>query len=127
MLLKIKDYRAISWNTYLGLHHQARTAPKNFAKMLVREQIDPNAPPFNVSVTIKVLAYYKHHPVDSDNVCAKPLIDALKDFVIVDDDIVHVTKCTTESILSNVDEVHIIIEPTQETKIWKPKTHDSTD
>lgn len=113
--ITIPDYRAVSWNKlYAGQHWSKRTEMKLLAKALVREQLDPNQQPFQEPVDISIIAVYKHHPVDSDNVCDKILIDALKDFVIVDDDIAYVRRVCTEARIGMSDFVIIRVSPTKE-------------
>ena len=52
---------------------------------------------FSRPVDITITAVQKGRIIDSDNICAKILIDALKGKIIVDDTPAYVRRVTTES------------------------------
>src|SRR5690606_14203379 len=60
-------------------------------------------------VHIRVTAFYKRSPVDCDNICAKPYIDALCGLAIVDDDTRNVVSVTLTSVKAKKDKVIVEI------------------
>ena len=92
----IPDERPISWNTlYGGKHWSWRSKEKNRVRLLVRAYLDVDTSPYNVPVDIEVTAFFKNRPLDSDNICAKLYIDALKGFLLAEDDRRYVRRVTT--------------------------------
>lgn len=109
----IDDYRVPSWNQlYAGRHWAERSRMAQEAHLLVwgilQGKIKYTLGLPRVDIYIK--AYQKGKTLDSDNICAKIIIDALKGIVIVDDTPQYVRRVTTESLKGNHDyvEVHII-------------------
>ncbi len=83
----IPQHRGPSWNDfYSGGHWSKRKAAKDEAQQLVRAYLDPNVDMFNVPVDIFVTVYFSSRPQDSDNICDKLFIDALKGRIIPEDD-----------------------------------------
>ena len=112
MTFVITDERCPSWNSYYsGKHWAQRKAEVDRIHLLVRSLIDPiTVEMFRVPVHITITAHYKSKPVDPDNVCAKPYIDALKGWIIADDTLHYVKSVTTKSCLSNQNRVEIDVE-----------------
>lgn len=87
--------RSISWNKYYsGMHWILRSKEAKRVKQLVRaaftrEQLDQGT--YTAPVDIVVHAYFGSRPQDADNVCTKLYVDALKGWIIEDDDPAHVT------------------------------------
>ena len=87
MKIVIPGHRGPSWNDfYSGGHWTKRKEAKDIAQQLVRAYIDPNADMFPGRVDIFVTVYFKSREQDSDNICDKLFIDALKGRVIPEDD-----------------------------------------
>lgn len=96
--LVLPGVRPVSWNTfYSGRHWAERKKEVDRIHALVREQIDPNTRPFERPIDLTVAAYFKDHPQDASNVCAKVFEDALKGWWIVDDSPAYVASVTTVS------------------------------
>ena len=90
--LTLPDERPISWNAfYAGAHWSKRNKEKNRVWFVVRsvfppDVVDGDGWPVRERVRIEVTAYVKDKPMDADNVCTKLYVDALKGWVIPDDD-----------------------------------------
>ena len=90
--LTLPDERPISWNAfYAGAHWSKRKAEKDRVWLVVRaafpvDVVDGFGWPIRERVRIEVTAYVKDKPMDADNVCTKLYVDALKGWVIPDDD-----------------------------------------
>jgi len=108
--------RAMSWNVwYAGRHWTHRVAHSNRVHMLVRSAIDPvNAEVFSVPVDIHIEAAYRSRPVDADNICAKPYIDALIGWIIANDDTSHVRRVCLSSMRADRTAVTIRVMPVAE-------------
>lgn len=93
----LPDERPPSWNdSYAGQHWSKRKAEADRVHMAVRAAIDPDqvvmfAEPVNVTVTV----FFAERALDADNIPAKLYVDALKGWVIVDDDRRYVRSVTT--------------------------------
>lgn len=84
--LVLEGERAFSWNTmYSGIHWTKRKAEVDRVKLVVRAALTGDETPFERSVDIYTTAYYDEQPADSDNVWDKPYIDALKGWLLKDD------------------------------------------
>jgi hypothetical protein len=94
---------------YSGQHFSKRVAAKNLWRALVHEALPLVYEMYTVPVDIYVQAEYKKQPCDSDNLCDKILIDALKGYIIKDDDPNYVAWTSTRSFKSNRDHVTIMI------------------
>jgi Holliday junction resolvase RusA-like endonuclease len=115
VLVVLEGERCVSWNTYYaGAHWSARTRETNRVKMTVRAHLTGNETPFDCPVNIIVTAYFKDHPQDPDNIAAKLYLDALKGWLLYDDDRRYVTSVTT---MSKVDKdnprVEILVTPVE--------------
>ena len=92
LTITIPDERPISWNAfYAGGHWSKRKAEKDRVWLVTRAAFPPdvvnaNGWPVQQRVTIEVTAYVKSSPMDADNVCTKLYVDALKGWIIPDDD-----------------------------------------
>jgi Holliday junction resolvase RusA-like endonuclease len=92
LVLTMPDERPLSWNAfYAGGHWSKRKAEKDRVWLVVRsafpaEVVDGFGWPVTERVKIEVTAYVKSSPMDADNVCTKLYVDALKGWVIPDDD-----------------------------------------
>lgn len=94
----LPDERPVSWNTlYSGRHWSWRSKEKTRVKELVREHLPKGATPYDVPVDIEVTVYFDKRPLDSDNICDKFYIDAIKHALIHEDDRRFVRRVITES------------------------------
>lgn len=111
MKIEIPDYKLPSWNQlYSQGHWSKRKKLADEAHNLVWAYAPSKM--FDCQVDIEVVAYYKYkRRHDSDNVCAKVVIDGLKDRVIKEDDTRHVRKVTTQAIIG-ADSDRVVIEVT---------------
>jgi hypothetical protein len=91
--------RLPSWNTfYGGVNYHLRTKIKKTWAEIVRAALFENGyEMFDESVDVTIVAYYKGRVPDSDNLCAKVIIDPLIGLVIKDDDRRYVRRVTLES------------------------------
>jgi len=104
--------KSLSWNKiYSSPNHWVRTKIKNewvdyIYWILKKQRIQQK--PFKSKINIDIVSYSKR-PLDSDNVCQKIIIDALKHYgLLIDDSIKYVGRVSTESIKSKED--YIIID-----------------
>jgi Holliday junction resolvase RusA-like endonuclease len=117
LTITIPNHRCPSWNTlYSGKHWRVRSSKKNEIRERVRyafpdEVVDNAGHWFEVPVNITVTAHMKGRLIDADNVMAKYYIDALKDWVIPEDDKRYVNHVTTKCVKAKKDYVTITIEP----------------
>lgn len=113
----IEDYRVPSWNQfYVSRHWSMRSRMAQEAHVLVWAAIQACKKlraSFTKPVDIHIKAYQKGRTLDSDNICAKILIDGLKGTVIVDDTPKYVRRVTTESIKADHDYVEINLTETK--------------
>ena len=92
LTITIPAERPISWNAfYAGGHWSKRKAEKDRVWLAVRAAFPPdvvnaNGWPAQTKVQIEITAFVKSSPMDADNVCTKLYVDALKGWVIPDDD-----------------------------------------
>lgn len=96
---------------WAGLHHQKRARLARDIQWKVRASCDPNWVPFEERVDVLVIATYRHHPVDSDNIVLKPYLDGLKGVLVHDDDCAHVRRVSMESRVGEEDRVEIVVIP----------------
>ncbi len=104
--------RVPSWNEfYKAGHWSDRNAKAHLWHALVHEAIGKleDATMFDGPVNINIWAYYSHHVKDSDNICAKLLIDGLKGKLIQEDDPKWVRTVSVTSTKADVDLVDIEI------------------
>jgi hypothetical protein len=86
--LKCQGMEAMSWNKFWeGMHYQARSSAARIYRGPIESALDAKAGirVWDKPVVISVWAYGAGRLVDPDNVCLKPIIDALKGKVIQDD------------------------------------------
>lgn len=99
MKIIIPEHRGISWNKFYDSPHWTRRAElARNTHLLMRMHMPEQYDMFTEPVNVRVQAHYKHHPTDSDNVCAKIYIDGLKGLVIEDDDPKFLHDVSTRSI-----------------------------
>lgn len=117
MIITIPQARGPSWNKfYSGKHWAVRKNAKDEAAQLVRAYLDPNADMFTVPVDIFITVYFKARPQDSDNICDKLYIDALKGWVIPEDDKRYVRWAATRSEVDKKNpRIEIEVVPVDET------------
>jgi hypothetical protein len=103
----------MTWNTfYAGSHWTKRKSEAERVRVIVLSGLDPDVEIYQVPVNLTVTVYFKSHPQDPDNICAKLYIDALKDRVIEDDTPRHITSVTTRSRVDRENpRVEIEIQP----------------
>lgn len=98
MIITLPGERPISWNKlYAGTHWAKRKKAADEAHSLVHANIGAWVKTFSVPVEITVTAWFKHRPLDADNICAKLYIDGLIGTVIHDDKPEFVRSVTTVS------------------------------
>ena len=99
--LNLPSERPLSWNkAYAGQHWTQRKAEVERIRLAVREQIDPDAvEPFAVPVDVTITVFFASRPLDADNIPGKLYIDALKGWLLVDDDQQHVLSVRTVTAL----------------------------
>jgi len=88
----LPGFRPASWNDFWSCPHWSeRQREANRVKSIVRAALDPELPGVPIPVDIEVDCYFDSRAQDSDNILAKPMIDALKGWLIPDDthEIVH--------------------------------------
>jgi hypothetical protein len=80
--------RLPSWNTfYGGTHYHTRSRiKKTWAEIMRSAILEKGAVMFDERVDISITAFYKGRVPDSDNICAKVIIDPLIGLVIREDD-----------------------------------------
>lgn len=88
VVLVLPGERPQSWNkAYAGQHWTARKSDVARIRLAVRAAIDPEAvETFAGPVDVTVTVYFKNRPLDADNVPAKLYIDALRGWLLEDDD-----------------------------------------
>lgn len=86
--LTLPGERPPSWNNaYAGQHWAKRKAEVERIRMAVRAEIDPDrCEPFAGPVDVTVTAFFASRPQDADNIPAKLYVDALKGWLLTDDD-----------------------------------------
>lgn len=109
--------RPQSWNkAYAGQFWAKRKAEVERIRMAVRAEIDPEtcevfAGPVDITVTV----FFASRPLDADNIPAKLYVDALKGWLLADDDTRHVRSVRTVTALDAANpRVVIEIEPVLE-------------
>jgi len=94
----LQGFRPASWNNFWSCPHwKDRQLEANRVKQIVRASLDPEQPGVAVPCDIEVLCYFDSRPQDSDNILAKPMIDALKGWLIPDDTPAVVRRVSVES------------------------------
>ena len=99
--ITLPNERPPSWNkAYAGQHWTKRQAEVERIRLAVRAAIDPETvEPFAVPVDVTITVYFASRPQDADNIPAKLYIDALKGWLLVDDDRHHVRSVRTVTAL----------------------------
>lgn len=113
IVIEITDARLPSWNIlYEGKHWSARSQMAHLWHALTREALDKlDLEILDYKVDIDVMAEYKHPAYDSDNICAKLVIDGMKGRLIYDDSPKWVGWVSCKSVLSDQDRVTITVKP----------------
>lgn len=108
----IPDERAPGWNNVMRAHWAIRNDLVDSVWMSVLVALC-NAPYklFDCVVDVHVEATFKGQSLDSDNICAKLYIDALKGKLIRDDDARYIRRVTTESKRGKRNSVTIVLTP----------------
>jgi hypothetical protein len=115
LLLVLPGERPLSWNQfYTGRHWAVRKGAKDRVHQLVRAElprvvVDGEGFPVPWVVRITVTAYCAGPLLDADNVCTKLYVDALKGWVIEDDDPTHV-ECVVPVVRRGSPRVEILVE-----------------
>jgi hypothetical protein len=114
VVIELENERAPSWNVHwAGAKRKERIRIAQEKHLLVRSVIDPRWKPFDVPVIITIIAEYIGKPVDSSNVCLKPYEDALKTWLIHDDDPRYVVETRSIGLNSKRNHITLILEPVQ--------------
>lgn len=108
--------RCVSWNTmYAGRHWSWRSKEKERVKSLVQAHLPVGASPYKQPVDIEVVVFFKNRPIDSDNICDKFYIDAVKSRLIFEDDNRYVKRVTTWSRIDKDNpRLVIVVKPHEE-------------
>lgn len=115
LTITLFDERPPSWNWYYsGVHWRERQQRVDQVQMAVRVALPTNVIqgdgfPLTKPADIRIDAYFRTKPQDADNIAAKFYIDALKGWVIWDDDLRCVASVTTAAHKADVDMVIITI------------------
>lgn len=114
--LTLPGERPVSWNKfYAGMHWQERRRRKRDvhwavkAALLELGQVEPFAEPVHITTT----AFFKNRPMDSDNICDKLYIDALKHEGIIQDDCLPYLVGTTQVPKVDADYPRVVITITR--------------
>lgn len=100
LTLILEGERPISWNKFWAMRHWSeRSREKQRVQQLVRAALpyavlNGEGYPLREPVAITVTAYMDKRLIDADNLCTKIYVDALKGWVIEDDDPAHVVQVT---------------------------------
>lgn len=100
MIITIPGECPTSWNEfYSGRHWRIRRNEAERVHQMVRANLDPNMPVYQLPVHIHVRAYFpnKRKQLDPDNIAAKLYIDGLCGWLIADDTAQFVASVTTSS------------------------------
>ena len=114
MTIILHGERSPSQNTYYSAPHWstrsrlARQIHGTVRRRLMAMGIEPGTT-CNRRVDIEVIGYFDQRPLDSDNVCAKIYIDALRGWLLEDDSPRWVRRVTTESRVSMDPRVEITL------------------
>jgi len=86
--LVLPNERPPSWNkAYAGQHWTQRRNEVARIRLAVRAEIDPEqTTPFVVPVDVTVTVFFDRMPLDADNIPAKLYVDALRPWLLTDDD-----------------------------------------
>lgn len=87
--IELPGQRAVSWNLmYSGINHWRRTDLKNeWTKIIHYACVANKIPRKHIQSPVAItIAVYMPRPYDVDNICAKLLIDGLKNYGILKDD-----------------------------------------
>ena len=109
LVLTLPAERPMSWNAfYSGKHWTVRSREKDRVTQVVRAALPADVVnaigwPATRPVRIELTAYVKGRAMDADNVCSKLYIDALKGWVINDDDPAHVSEVVHRVIVDKRD------------------------
>ena len=109
MHLTIPDERAPGWNKTLRIHWRERDELVRLIWCKAWLAMGGDAPMFECPVDVHVIATFKGQMLDSDNICAKLYIDALKGRLLYDDDVRYVRRVTTESKRGKHNQVEIVL------------------
>lgn len=102
--LVISGERPPSWNEfYSGKHWSIRKQEADAVHAIVRSLLDPDQEPFKGRVDVSITVYAEKRPVDSDNICAKLYIDALKGWWFNDDTPDYIRTVSTQSEVDKED------------------------
>ena len=94
----LPGFRPASWNDFWSCPHWSeRQREAQRVKAIVRAALDPELPGVPIPVDIVVEVWFKDRAQDSDNILAKPIIDAFKGWWIPQDDPAIVHRVTVES------------------------------
>ena len=110
----LHGHRSPSQNTYYSAPHWsvrsrlARQIHDTVRRRLMAMGIEMGTT-CNRLVDIEVIAYFDQRPLDSDNVCSKLYIDALRGWLLEDDSPRWVRRVTTESRVSMDPRVEITL------------------
>jgi hypothetical protein len=117
--ITIPNERAPGWNAVSRMHWAAQRKRNQEVWLAVRAAVGSECQLVCVPVDIHIVATFKGNPLDSDNVCSKFLIDAIKSKrlpdgsvdqrILRDDDPRYVRRVTTESKRGKHNQVEIIL------------------
>lgn len=111
--LTLHNERAPGWNKTLRAHWSDRDDLVGQMWLRIYPAMPANYKLFDCPVDVHVAATFKGTPLDSDNICAKLYIDALKGKLLRDDDPRYVRRVTTESKRGKANSVTIQLTPVE--------------
>ena len=98
MRIILPGEKPMSNNILYRLHWTKRNEEAQRVHELVRYSLTRlQRVPFSKKISIFITAYFKHRPLDSDNIAAKLYVDGLKGYVINDDTPAYVGFVATRS------------------------------
>lgn len=116
--ITILGERAMSWNAFWsqGTHWSKRARYQKETQLLVRCNLPEECEMYTVPVDLTVIATFKKNPIDCSNLAIKPFEDALKGWLLRDDDPRYVRSVTTISRKADNDSVTLLLQPVYESE-----------
>lgn len=108
--ITIAGERAPGWNKAIRMHWSKWRELVRITGWRMLPALPANTQLLDYPVDVHVIATYKGMALDSDNICAKLYIDALKGRLLRDDDARYVRRVTTEAHKGKANSVQIVIE-----------------
>jgi hypothetical protein len=113
IIITIPNERAAGWNNTLRIHWTDRDELVQAIWYRMYNALPDKWQMFEQPVDIHVVGTFKGQMLDSDNICAKLYIDALKTRLLRDDNPRYVRRVTTESRKGKANSVTIQLIPVE--------------